>query len=220
MSAARVVSAADAWAVGSIADDIPLVWHWNGTVWKNVRLPAAVVRVLIGNGSVAATSKTNVWMARGPLVHWNGRQWKVVSPNIVSPNIGRRYVLSHVAATSARNVWAIGNTEFKPRWLMLHWNGRRWACAIIPQMRFVQLFAVSTSSADNAWVVGRSADAALTLHWNGHTWKQVIAPHPGQSDILTGVGIIPRSDRAWAVGDTDINQGITLILHWNGTAWH
>ena len=39
---------------------------------------------------------------------------------------------------------------------------------------------------------------------------------PGSA--LFGVAAIPQSGRAWAVGSTGGHE--TLMLHWNGTAWH
>lgn len=221
LQAVAAPSATDAWAVGWIGATGSLIWHWNGTTWTKVRLPAAVTRVVGPVGGVAATSRTNVWLASlGRIVHWNGRRWTVISPNI---GIGRRYDLTGVAATSARNVFAIGYTNPGSRALMLHWNGRQWTCALTPRLS-AELFAVSTSSPDNAWAVGNNAwpvgnPAAMALHWNGRTWKQVITPQPGGPGTdLQGVGFIPRSDRAWAVGFSD-SVG-TLMLHWNGTAWH
>jgi len=223
LQAVAATSATDAWAVGWIGVHGSLIWHWNGAAWKNVRLPAAVARVVGPVGGVAATSRTNVWLvSRGRIVHWNGRWWTVISPNI---GIGRRYDLTGVAATSARNVFATGRTNPGQRALMLHWNGRQWTCTLTPRIS-AQLFAVSTSSPDNAWAVGNNdwpaggPDDALALHWNGHTWKQVFTAQPGGSDTdLQGVGLVPRSDRAWAVGFINGDIDGTLMMHWNGTAW-
>jgi hypothetical protein len=58
---------------------------------------------------------------------------------------------------------------------------------------------------------------AVAWHWNGHSWKQVMTPQLGPVNSLQDVAVIPRSGGAWAVGST--NHG-TLMLHWNGTAWH
>jgi hypothetical protein len=198
-------SAADAWAVGTTLGD-PLIEHWNGTAWERARLPATVERAAGIVFGVAATSRTNAWAVMGSagrlplIVHWNGRRWE----GVVAPAIGRGYDLVGVAATSARDVWAVGAG------VIVHWNGRRWTWALIPD----NLFAVSASSADNAWAVG---DGALAWHWNGHTWKQTITPQSGRHGVLQGVAVIPPSGRdAWAVGDTGHQ---TLMLRWNGTAW-
>ncbi len=204
-------SAADAWAVGFTGRG-PLVLHWDGTAWTRTQLPATVERRVMAVDAVAATSLASAWAVirfrtgNFPrLMHWNGSQWGVV----VMPDFGVRYGLYSVAATSARNVWAVGSG------VILHWNGRRWTCASIRNT----LFAVSTSSADNAWAVGGGGGQAVALHWNGHTWKQeVLTPTPRRVYFLQGVAAVPRSGRAWAVGSTESTDTKTLMLHWNGTA--
>ena len=206
-------SATDAWAVGSIFKYVPLILHWNGTTWKRAELPAR-----IGRGafySVAATSATNAWAVLSPqhgsrsrIVHWNGRRWGDV---VASPAIEKRYGITKLAATSATNLWALGAAG-----AILHWNGQQWTCALTKD----NLFSVSTSSADNAWAVGFSGYGpwAVAWHWNGHVWKEVTFPTGASGEpFLQGVAAIPQSGRAWAVGGT--NDG-TLMLHWNGTAWH
>jgi hypothetical protein len=210
-------SAANAWAVGG--DDSPLILHWNGTVWKQAPLPSSL-RVGVFRG-VAATSRTNAWAVMGPasigrprIVHWNGRRWG----QVVSPDIGQRYELVSVAATSATNAWAVGFTGTE-RAVILHWDGRRWKRVPSPNPDDL-LFAVTASSADNAWAVGVTfAGGTLALHWNGHFWKQVKTPDAGLHSSLDGLCFIPPSRQAWAVGDS-APPVATLILHWNGTAWH
>ena len=219
------ISAADAWAVGSVAGfralDTPLILHWNGTAWKRAALPSQ-----LGHGvfrGVAATSGTNAWAildqpaGRARIVYWNGRSWSQVA----SPAIGVSYQLRDVAATSAQNAWAVGFTG-SGKTVILHWDGRRWKRVPSPNPDQSQsggnfLAAVSASSADNAWAAGLTGSSGtLALHWNGHTWKQVMTPDSGLGSSLNGISLIPASRRAWAVGTTG---AATLILHWNGTAW-
>jgi len=205
-------SATDAWAVGFTGRG-PLVLHWDGAAWTRTQLPATLARRVMAVDAVAATSPANAWAVirfrtgNSPrLMHWNGSQ----GGEVVMPDIGMSYGLYSVAATSARNVWAVGSG------VILHWNGRRWTCASIRNT----LFAVSTSSADNAWAVGGGGGQAVALHWNGHTWKQKeLTPTPRRVYFLNGVAAIPRSGRAWAVGSTESTDTKTLMLHWNGTAW-
>jgi len=74
------------------------------------------------------------------------------------------------------------------------------------------LFAVAASSAGNAWAVGTGV-GTLTEHWDGTSWT--VVPTPGCCELY-GISILP-SGRAWAVGRTNTD---TLIIRWNGTAWH
>lgn len=202
-------SATDAWAVGFTGRG-PLVLHWDGTAWTRTQLPATLERRVMAVDAVAATSPANAWAvirfrtgSSPRLMYWNGSQWR----QVIMPDIGMRYGLYSVAATSASNVWAVGSG------VILHWNGRSWTCASIQNT----LFAVSTSSADNAWAVGGGEGQAVALHWNGRAWKEEdLNPAPGRVYFLQGVAAIPRSGRAWAVGSTETK---TMMLYWNGAAW-
>jgi hypothetical protein len=72
-----------------------------------------------------------------------------------------------VAATSARNAWAVGLVG--ARTLIVRWNGTAWTKAS-PSPGF--LVGVAATSARNAWAVGATDYAnTLIVRWNGHTWK-------------------------------------------------
>jgi alpha-tubulin suppressor-like RCC1 family protein len=86
--------------------------------------------------------------------------------------------------------------------------------------------AVSAASATDAWAVGTSevsGDLPLAEHWNGTAWSHVaipVATTVGQAE-LNGVDDLSPTN-AWAVGDfeeTGTTNELTLIEHWNGTAW-
>ena len=142
-------------------------------------------------------------------------------------------VLTGVSATSASNAWAVGyyrnNTTGAFDTLILHWNGTGWkqAAAPSPGRRFNSLYAVSATSATNAWAVGTYHSrtipgTTLILHWNGIAWSQVKSPNPSSYDNeLLGVSAVSGTD-AWAAGqyyNTTTQAYDTLLLHWNGTAW-
>ncbi len=88
------------------------------------------------------------------------------------------------------------------------------------------LFAVSATSAANAWAVGfrfgGQANRTLTEHWTGSAWKQVKSLSPGgvgHDAELRGVSALSRNN-AWAVGFySDGTLDHSLIEHWNGRAW-
>ncbi len=88
------------------------------------------------------------------------------------------------------------------------------------------LSAIAATSASNAWAVGNLQGAhafrALIEHWNGASWHTQLPAQPGGSthpDVLLAVGASSAGD-AWAVGDYGTGHGrLTLIEHWNGTAW-
>jgi hypothetical protein len=126
--------------------------------------------------------------------------------------------LAGVAATSARNAWAVGVTKTTQP-LIAHWNGSRWRQVPSPRAGANSfLSAVAATSARNAWAVGRDSEltgGALILQWNGTAWKQVPSPSPLTAQLNAVAATSTRN--AWAVGSNGL--GRTLIMHWNGSAW-
>jgi hypothetical protein len=191
---------------------------------------------------VVALSASNAWVVgstgqfggAGTLIaHWNGKSWKRVR----SPSPGSSVDLNGVAASSSRDVWAVGGVQGKT--LILHWNGRSWQRVPSPSPASnCALMAVAAVSGRNAWAVGYAdpsggdlrpgpaGDSRVTiartliLHWNGKKWLRVPSPNPDEGGHLTGVTATSASN-AWAVGDDEfktIDFG-NLFLHWNGHSW-
>jgi hypothetical protein len=132
-----------------------------------------------------------------------------------------------VAATSARNAWAVGWTgDPGPNGALIeHWNGKTWK-RIWPgtAMGRGSLQGVTATGPDDVWAAGYNNDGptyqSLILHWNGKRWSPVPSPNPTGSTNLWGVSASSPTN-AWAVGYTNPNGcycGIAAF-HWNGTAW-
>jgi hypothetical protein len=236
--AVAAVSARDAWAVGG-SDNAPyktVILHWNGSTWKQEPTPA-VGGALFG---VAATSASNAWAVGcagdcyndfAPIstlvLHWNGTAWK----RVPSPSPGLGSTLTSVAATSAKNAWAVGCSAFceissaAPQTVILRWNGTNWLRVPSPASAAIgALNGVTATSANRAWAVGCTGHCfgpgatthTLILGWNGTGWSKVASPSPGNS-VLAGVTAISPSF-AWAVGYARVSNK-TLILRWNGHTW-
>jgi hypothetical protein len=128
LTAVTATSPASAWAVGEYfirggTADRTLILRWDGTAWKRVASPNPGTADNFLNG-LAATSGTNAWAVgeynnfitrvrfsphRTFAAHWNGTAWRQVT----SPNPGgsaNDISLRGVAATSARNAWAVGDS--------------------------------------------------------------------------------------------------------------
>jgi hypothetical protein len=239
-------SATDVWAAGIYCNGSvfkTLTEHWNGTAWKQVTSPTPGSFPSVSG--VAATSAANAWAVGNYynpakqetltlIEHWNGTAWKQVpspSPD-TSPKGGP--TLSGVAATSAANAWAVGNyynpAKQETLTLIEHWNGTAWKQTASPNPGTVgldNLYGVAATSASNAWAVGDyyngSAYQTLVLHWNGTGWKQVASPNPAGSSLGNSLSAVTLTSatNAWAAGSYINSAGgsLTLILHWNGTAW-
>lgn len=74
------------------------------------------------------TSARNAWEAPGSsanhsILRWNGTKWKKATSSTQSLNY------FGMAATSARNAWAVGDapgTVLNTDVLIMHWNGASW----------------------------------------------------------------------------------------------
>ena len=234
------LSPCNAWAVGSYSNgtednDQTLILHWNGSSWRQVASPdpgGSGENDLFG---ITAVTANNIWavgryvtrtaQTQTLVLHWNGSSWK----QIASPNPGQVAESSHelkaVRASSARNIWAVGDysvgTGAPIHTLIEHWNGTAWKQVASPNPDPSEsvLHGVATISPGNAWAVGSYGNTALILHWNGRAWKRMPSHAPGPIADLSGVAAV-SSRSIWAVGIYfSAAQARTLVLHWNGRAW-
>jgi len=241
------LSAQNAWAVGFYSDgtlDHTLIEHWNGISWTQVPSPDPACIPGDALNSVTAISPTNVWAVGSvtdcftlngtPAVfHWNGTSWSEKLINTPNGLLGGE--LRGVAATSANNVWAVGDYPTgqagDANTLIEHWNGTNWKLIPSPDATGVLnlLNGVAATSGSNAWAVGGSvrnfphSPVTVILRWNGHAWSRVPSPHPGKfnGDELLGVSAVSAGD-AVAVGDYLDPVSATaknLAVRWNGTSW-
>jgi hypothetical protein len=153
--------------------------------------------------------------------------WTIVSV----PPTGQNANLSGVSAPSDTDAWAVGtsngakNTGLGSKPLIDHWNGNAWSQATAPAIPgSVNLGAVSSSGANDAWAVGyyriqRYTFYPLAIQWNGTAWAtsaSATSALPGDT-YLTGVTDISPTD-AYAIGDNSpLASG--ELAHWNGTTW-
>jgi hypothetical protein len=130
------ISAHDAWAVGYTEGPYyhSLILHWNGYRWRVETSPNPTGSTNLSG--VGATSHTNAWAVGytnpntcdpdcgATIFHWNGTQWSVAA----TPNPPSAYLnfLGGVFATSKRNAWAVGTTDWQST-LIEHWNGTSWS---------------------------------------------------------------------------------------------
>jgi len=182
-----------------------------------VHVAAHRVRVLaVGMAAAVAAA---AWIA--PAAAW-------ARPAVAAASFSARGFLASVAATSARNAWAVGQAgpafSSKPRTLIARWDGKAWKRVPSPTPASGgSLYWVTVASARNGWAVGETGSATgtktktLILRWNGTSWSRVPSPTPAGGATLYGVSVTSARS-AWAVGWA-YRGGKTLILHWNGSAW-
>jgi hypothetical protein len=170
--------------------------------------------------------------------HWNGTVWSIVTGRNPSTSLNQ---LNSVAAVSTSNVWAVGyESDVKAnrdKTLVEHWNGHTWSVVASPNVLSADggLSSVTVISGHNLWAVGTSHNRnsgqinTLIEQWNGSKWSIVTSPNPSSFDnVLRSVSAVSAKD-VWAVGvdfgtpNIGGNSGggfdVTLVEHWNGTAW-
>jgi hypothetical protein len=143
--------------------------------------------------------------------------WTVVS----TPTTNTNAAIFGAYARTDTDVWAVGNAfgtagSPPPPPIAYHSNGSAWSLVPTPNLGVnAGLFAVSASSATDAWAVGFTNTSgyrgakSLFEHWNGSAWSVVAGANAGS---LVGVAAL-SSTSAWAVS----SKGV--VVHWNGTAW-
>jgi hypothetical protein len=233
LTAVRVVSARDVWAVGDTFNGTSsrtLILHWNGAAWRQVASPnpghPTDSDVL---AAVTATSATSAWAVgestdgttfRTLILRWNGARWTQVP----SPSPGTRSELLAVAATSAANAWAAGAAVQggKSGTLILRWNGKTWSRSPSPgggSGTDSFLTSLSATSPASALAVGGYSGTGnpgrtLVLRWSGSAWRRVPSPDPGPSGSTLYAVAASSAGNAWAVGI--FRQGLTgraLAIH-------
>ena len=232
LTALAVVSSDDVWAVGqsrTYASDPPVTMHWNGVRWRRVSGP----RDPGGQGplsDVVALAPNDAWavghvyyLSRPwpqnqdrPLVeHWNGRKWSIVP----MPPGAASGMLSAIGGSSGRDLWAVGIKGRFPKGAALHWIGKRWVSAPLPDARFPDSYLsdVAVVSASLAWAVGSSNTrsdhpdrdpnykwAHYTLRWNGVRWTPDPAADQflGSKRVFEKIVAAPRGS-VWALVSDD-----------------
>jgi hypothetical protein len=162
----------DVWAFGvSNVTGGPEALHFDGTTWTAIAAanPLHGFRV----GGVVALSPSNVWAVGSsgtgePLdtvvpaaEHWDGTSWSVVP--VPNPDQGTRLrdFLTGVAAVSANDIWAVGDSHSAT--LTEHWDGTSWRIIRSPNPGSVlnELSGVTALSDGTVAAVGFQEDSTI-----------------------------------------------------------
>ncbi|KAB2350328.1 hypothetical protein [Actinomadura rudentiformis] len=223
LGALAVTGRKSAWAAGGVWQGPPLLYRWNGSAWRRVKLPAHVNHTL---EEMDATSDKNVWAFGGDYssvlksFHWNGKSWKT---SVVER--GEVYTWD-AEVISSKNVW-LSVSEHSGRGQLRNWNGRKWRSMRVPAAG--RLYSLSFSSGKSGWAVGTKASGggAVAVRWNGSSWKPTALPRiqmPKGSTLHLGSVLALSSRNVYAVGSyswmvDDDEEFRPIVLHWNGSKW-
>lgn len=146
-----------------------------------------------------------------------------------------------VAAASSTDALAAGGfnpgeapTALLTRPYAEHWTGSGWSATSVPLatvypsgQQTAQLNGVTERTVGDGWAVGTVADTSsyasqtLAYHWNGMAWKRSPTPNPAGATLTNQLDAVAAraSNDVWAVGGDRDYPEVSLVLHWNGTAW-
>jgi hypothetical protein len=192
--------------------------------WSRVPLSLPVDATVNG---IAAGSTARIWV-----VGWTRAATAVNTRPYIAMSTGAGFhrlalhlapgSMNAVAASSASNAWAVGNSisgvTVTP--LAMRWNGTTWRRTPIDDGHAnVELTAISTSGPKNAWAIGQlinRSDLSTTsylFHWNGRRWtKSYTDPTASLSDVAT-----TGPNFAWVTNTA--SSGRLGVLAWIGHHW-
>jgi hypothetical protein len=150
--------------------------------------------------------------------------------------LGEGSDLSGISASSASDVWAVGDgaPKYAPSDAFIeHFDGSAWhATPVHFYVRRNSLRSVAAVGPTDAWAVGSSyfsggANVDLILRWNGSVWTTMWDPgNFSANNELYSVAVDPsNANDVWVIGHSE-EQGIAhgtsmeKMLHWNGKGWH
>jgi len=136
-------------------------------------------------------------------LRWNGRRWSIMRvPN--GPDTDG--TLDGVAALSASDVWAVGESYYHGPWqpLIEHFNGHTWSIVSSPPISGrAGLSSIAAISPTNIWAAGYWQNGhhgvALVEHYNGHTWTRISVPPAGTQTNVRSL-TAARDGQLWLVG--------------------
>ncbi|HEU4782574.1 MAG TPA: hypothetical protein VFS83_04465, partial [Ktedonobacterales bacterium] len=199
VTAIKMLSATDGWAIGSH------VYLYDGVSWREIHVP-----VTTGFNAISAVSPNNIWIAgnstpdipsdgRAVILHYDGYGWFQQQTPSVSDSLSI-YDISMVSATEG---WAVGTAtgvpdsqgNAAPTGVILHYAHGTWQLAqTLPKYEFR---AISMVSATTGWIGGdmqtmsggyRSANGQpghsllnvpVTLQYSHGQWVEVPFPDIG-----------------------------------------
>jgi hypothetical protein len=218
LTAIKVISFTDAWAVGDDQGGSLNINHWNGVTWSRFNSVPAVNRDLRGIDCISSDACIAVGQDEGGdllIVNWNGTAW---SRDLTVPAVGRD--LRDIDCLSSTFCLAVGQDEGGEA-LVVSYNGAVWTRmtgaqfdSSVPDNR--DLNSVHCLATNYCWAVGQDRNGYVNIiFWNGSNWvRDTGAPSVGRD--LFSVFCNTMSD-CWAVGQDQ--GGDSLLLYYNGISW-
>jgi hypothetical protein len=238
--AVDALAADDVWAVGLWSDRgrwlrHGLVLHWDGSAWRQVRIPFLYGEVHLDGVSAAAPD--DLWVVGeqcpGPCsglahssalaLHWDGTKFtKVPTAPLGADRVG----FDAVVALGLDEAWAVGgrsaNRVAPTHPLAERWDGKRWRLVDTPVPgKSAHWFAIERVPGVGLWSAGGFApgdvERPLVMRRNASgTWTRSVVPSPNVHLAFLSDAAAVSKTNVWAVGPSSSGP---LAVHWNGHDW-
>jgi hypothetical protein len=222
-----MVSATDGWADGVTAGSRPLLFHYDGKTWKQVKgLPQL--------GLIQMLSATDGWATGGGdfLWHYDGSTWtKQPLPATLTRYASLSPYIELLTMTSAVDGWVVVNeynnsSGQSDSAVLLHYSYGQWQ--VSQRIEGARIASISMASSTDGWAMGSTSSVPVTqcpcaspakpqpllLHFTHGKWIQVKSVVTG----TTQVAVVMRSSSDGWIADSGEN-GIPKLLHYNGRDW-
>jgi hypothetical protein len=193
---------------GNATKNTPYALRRHGNHWSTLKVSNPSTSSLSG---IAVGSKSKAWLVGQSFA--SGGQ----TPFIESLK-GSRFTrtktklgtgsLVAAAASSAKNVWAVGATETETA-KVVHFNGKKWSSVTVPGTMSA-FTAVSTTGKKNVWAVTLVGSVPSAAHFNGKKWS--VTPIAPAGTNVTGIATTSPK-KAVAVGYHFVVKGTTEFPH-------
>jgi hypothetical protein len=196
---------------------LPVEWTWTGATLSDV--------VVVSRRNAWAVGEVSPSFGERPLV---SRLVGDAFRTVATPLSSTQGSLAAVTAVGGEPL-AVGYV--RDRWGHRHplamlrrdgrWRVQDTAAADLPGQD--QLVDVDAVSSTEAWAVGLTGGpnhrTSTVLRWNGVRWRRIDVPLP---EGIAGLAAIDAraSGEVWAVGSLSDADGLTYVLHRDGTGWH
>jgi hypothetical protein len=186
----RATSARDAWVFGKNARGRFWMLHWDGKQWTRAPIPAFTASPMVFHGDLIWTFSSTT---RSIEVKHPGHHWHAVKLS---------WIPETATALAANDVWALGQ-DTSGKYLLAHWNGRRWQSVQITAAGQARNIAADSSSdvwvdmetpGDSSGVFYQWSDGHFTAHPADNFTYQNGAPMA--SDGLGGMWVVIEEEIA------------------------
>ena len=164
----------------------PVAWHYDGSTWTTVAVPAPKVPCCTSPGALVAawgSSASDIWaVGNGSALHYDGTTWKQLD-NLTLYTTGPAAVWSDGSETfmQARTTSTAAAGGY------LQFDGNNWKATA--SWNFDGLYGDASLMPANAWGSGANDVWAVNshqiIHYNGSRW--VTAPPPANASSFTSI---------------------------------